>query len=223
MLGQNLRLAEFDSLMIKQLSNWSETETIQISGEVISPGVYNVSKGESLSSVIRRAGGLTEFADPNASVLLRATLREQEKELLEEYEKELQADIAAVALENNGEGEQEDILAVGENLLDQVEDAEPLGRLAFDMQRLLKGNQDEDVIVRNGDQLFIPRTRQEISIMGEVGYPASHLFNPELSVADYIDLSFDVEPTNYLVTWSSVSQILFNLATSVLAINSVQN
>ena len=105
--------------------------------------------------------------------------------------------------------------------------------------------------------------------MGEVGFPTSHLFNPELSVADYIGLSggltqrsdanrtyiikangqvvsfnssrwffqrdsdleagdtivvpFDVEPTDYLVTWSGVSQILFNLATSVLAINSVQN
>jgi polysaccharide export outer membrane protein len=266
-LGQNLRLAEFDSLMIKQLSNWSDTETIQISGEVVSPGVYSVSKGELLSSIIKRAGGLTEFADPNASVLLRATLREQERELLEEYERELQADIAAVALEDNGEDNQEGMLAVGENLLDQVESAEPLGRLAFDMQRLLSGNQDEDVIVRNGDQLFIPRTRQEVSIMGEVGYPTSHLFNPELSVADYIDLSggltqrsdvdrtyiikangqvvaydssrwfferetalgtgdtivvpFDVEPVDYLVTWSSVSQILFNLATSVLAIESV--
>jgi len=214
-LGQNLRLAEFDSLMIKQLPNWNDMETIQISGEVVSPGVYSVSKGESLSSVIRRAGGLTGFADPNASVLLRATLREKERELLEEYEKELQADIAAAALENNGEGEQEDILIVGENLLEQVEDAEPLGRLAFDMQGLLNGNQGEDVIVRNGDQLFIV-----------VAYDSSRWFferETALRAGDTIVVPFDIEPVDYLVTWSSVSQILFNLATSVLAINSVQN
>ena len=269
-LGQNLRLAEFDNLSVKQLPNWTNAETVEISGEVISPGIYSISKGDTFSSVLARAGGLTSFADANASILLRATLRERERELLDQYEEELQSDIAAVALGDAGdEGEQTDVLEVGQRLLKQVADAEPLGRLIIDLPLLIAGATSEDVIARNGDQLFIPRTRQEISIMGEVGYPTSHLYNPDLSVSDYIDLSggltqrsdagrtyiikangrvvsynssrwffekestleagdtivvpFDVEPTNYLVTWSSVSQILFNLATSVLAIESVGN
>lgn len=267
-LGQNLRLAEFDNLVVRQLPNWTESESITISGEVISPGTYSIAKGDSLSSVLRRAGGLTAYADPNASVLLRATLRERERELLEQYQEELQSDIAAVALEEEG-GDQAEVLAVGENLLAQVGSVEPLGRLVIDLSGLMSGAIEEDVIVRDGDQLFLPRTRQEVSILGEVNYPTSHLFNPNLSVGEYIDLSggltqrsdasrtyiikangqvasysnsrwffqrdemleagdtivvpFDVEPTNYLVTWTSVSQILFNLATSVLAINSVQN
>ncbi len=267
-LGQSLRLAEFDNLVVRQLPNWTEAESITISGEVISPGTYSIAKGDSLSSVLRRAGGLTSYADPNASVLLRATLRERERELLEQYQEELQSDIAAVALEEEGD-DQAEVLAVGENLLAQVENVEPLGRLVIDLPNLLAGAIEEDVIVRDGDQLFLPRTRQEVSILGEVNFPTSHLFNSSLSVGEYIDLSggltqrsdadrtyiikangqvvsysssrwffqrdegleagdtivvpFDVEPTNYLVTWSSVSQILFNLATSVLAINSVQN
>ena len=267
-LGQNLRLAEFDNLVVRQLPNWTESESITITGEVISPGTYSIAKGDSLSSVLRRAGGLTAYADPNASVLLRATLREQERELLEQYQNELQSDIAAVALEEEGE-DQSEVLALGENLLEQVESVEPLGRLVIDLPELLAGAMEADVIARNGDQLILPRTRQEVSILGEVNYPTSHLFNPELSVGEYIDLSggltqrsdagrtyiikangqvvsygssrwffqkkssleagdtivvpFDVEPTNYLVTWTSVSTILFNLATSVLAIESVGN
>ena len=267
-LGQNLRLSEFDNLVVRQLPNWTESESITISGEVVSPGTYSIAKGDSLSSVLQRAGGLTSYADPNASVLLRATLREQERVLLAQYQDELQSDIAAVALEEEGD-DQAEVLAVGENLLEQVENVEPLGRLVIDLPNLLAGDTNEDVIVRNGDQLFLPRTRQEVSILGEVNYPTSHLFDSDLSVGDYIDLSggltqrsdagrtyiikangqvvsysnsrwffqresaleagdtivvpFDVEPTNYLVTWTSVSQILFNLATSVLAINSVQN
>jgi protein involved in polysaccharide export with SLBB domain len=187
---------------------------------------------------------------------------------LEQYQEDLQSDIAAVVLEEEGDNQAE-VLAVGENLLEQMESVEPLGRLVIDLPRLLTGSEEEDVIVRNGDQLFLPRTRQEVSILGEVNSPTSHLFNSNLSVGDYIDLSggltqrsdaartyiikangqvvsysssrwffqsdeeleagdtivvpFDIEPTNYLVTWASVSQILFNLATSVLAINSVQN
>ncbi|PCJ23166.1 MAG: hypothetical protein COA96_12370 [SAR86 cluster bacterium] len=267
-LGQNLRLAEFDNLVVRQLPNWTEAESITISGEVISPGTYSIAKGDSLSSVLQRAGGLTAYADPNASILLRATLRERERELLEQYQAELQSDIAAVALEEAGD-DQAEVLAVGENLLSQVENVEPLGRLVIDLPGLLAGAMEEDVIIRNGDQLFLPRTRQEVSILGEVNFPTSHLFNSNLSVADYIDLSggltqrsdagrtyiikangqvvsysssrwffqreevlaagdtivvpFDVEPTNYLVTWTSVSTILFNLATSVLAIESVGN
>lgn len=267
-LGQNLRLAEFDNLVVRQLPNWTESETITISGEVVSPGTYSIAKGDTLSSVLRRAGGLTTYADANASVLLRETLREQERELLEQYQQELESDIAAVALEEEG-NEQAEVLAVGENLLEQVENVEPLGRLVIDLPQLISGNIEEDVLVRDGDQLFLPRVRQEVSILGEVNYPTSHLFNPELSVGDYINLSggltqrsdesrtyiiksngqvvsysnarwffqrdavlsagdtivvpFDVEPTNYLVTWTSISTILFNLATSILAIESVGN
>jgi len=268
-LGLGMRLAEFDSLVVRQLPNWTESENIQVSGEVISPGTYSIAKGESLSSVIQRAGGLTSFADPRASVLLRASLREQERALLARYQEELQSDITAVALEEQSGADQLDTLEVGQNLLDQVEEAEPLGRLVINLPSLLTGSGRQDVIVRDGDQLFIPRTRQEVSILGEVNYPTSHLYNENLSVGDYIQLSggltqrsdskrtyiikangqvvafndsrwffqrgkaleagdtivvpFDIEPTNYLVTWTSVSQILFNLATSVLAINSVQN
>lgn len=268
-LGLGLRLAEFDSLVVRQLPNWSDFENIEISGEVVSPGSYSIAKGESLSSVLHRAGGLTSFADPRASVLLRASLREQEREMLARYQDELQSDIAAVALDEESGQEQADTLVVGQNLLEQVEEAEPLGRLVIDLPSLLAGSGEQDVLVRNGDQLFIPRTRQEVSILGEVNYPTAHLYDPDLSVGDYIQLSggltqrsdakrtyiikasgqvvafsssrwffqrdetlepgdtivvpFDIEPTSYLATWTSASQILFNLATSVLAINSVQN
>jgi len=263
-----MRLAEFDSLVIRQIPNWTDQESIQLSGEVVSPGMYSIAKDDSLSSVLQRAGGLTKYADSNASVLLRASLREQERELLQHYEDELRSDIAAVALQQDGEGDQTDVADVGQNLLTQIEAAEPLGRLIIDLPGLLAGDMNDDVIARNGDQLFIPRTRQEVSIMGEVSYPTSHLFDSTLTVSDYINLSggltqradasrayiikangqvvafgnsrwffqrnkslepgdtivvpFDIEPTNYLATWTSVSQVLFNLATSVLAINSVQ-
>jgi polysaccharide export outer membrane protein len=268
-LGLRMALEEFDNLVIRQLPNWVENETIQLSGEVVSPGTYSIAKGDTLSSVLARAGGLTEFADPNATILLRAELREREREILRQYREELQSDIAAVALEEDESGDQEEMLAIGEQLLEQVQGAEPLGRLVVDLPAIVEGTSTRDVIARNGDQLFIPRTRQEVSILGEVNYPTAHVFDSSLSVRDYIDLSgglsqradsgrtyiikadgrvetfgnsrwffqrgsqlepgdtivvpFDIEPVDYLATWSNISQILFNLATSVLAINSVQN
>ena len=271
--GQQMQLLAFDNLVIRQLPNWVAPESITLSGEVESPGSYSIAKGDSLSSVIARAGGLTAFADSNASVLLRESLRENERVLLQEYKDELEADLAMIALTYGsamqlGPESGNETLNMGQGLLDDVVAVEPLGRLVIDLPAILIGDASEDVIARNGDQLFVPRTRQEVSILGEVNRPTSHLFNADLGVAEYIELSggltqradegrtyiikangqvrtysesrwffqgsqriqagdtivvpFDVEPTNYLVTWTSISQVLFNLATSVLAINSVQ-
>ena len=44
-------------------------------GEVRFPGRYAIKRGETLSSVIARAGGLTEFAFPEGSVFTREELR----------------------------------------------------------------------------------------------------------------------------------------------------
>lgn len=266
-LGLQMVLEEFDNLVVRQLPNWAESEFIELSGEVVSPGTYSIAKGDTLSSVVERAGGMTEFADPTASILLRAELREREREILEQYQQELESDLSAIALEGNDTGDQEEVLQLGERLLEQVQDTQPLGRLVLDLPAILQGAATKDVIVRDGDQLFVPRTRQEISIMGEVNYPTAHVFDSTLTVSDYINLSgglsqranasrtyiikadgrvvshgnsrwfferesslapgdtivvpFDINPTDYLGTWTSVSTILFNLATTLLAIDNV--
>ena len=46
-----------------------------------------------------------------------------------------------------------------------------------------------DVVLRDGDQLIVPKFEQEVTIIGEVQDPTSHLYNPDLSRDDYIRLS----------------------------------
>lgn len=88
----------------------------------------------------------------------------------------MQSDLAAVALEEEDSGGQRELLEIGSVLLEQVEEADALGRMVINFSELLAGSQSHDVIARDGDQLFIPRTRQEVSIIGEVNQPTSHLF-----------------------------------------------
>src|SRR5690606_21477442 len=57
-------LAPFDQLVIRQMPNWTDNESVTIGGEVNSPGTYSITKEDTLSSLIARAGGLTEYADP---------------------------------------------------------------------------------------------------------------------------------------------------------------
>ena len=43
-----------------------------------------------------------------------------------------------------------------------------------------------DVIVKDGDKLIIPKKTQDVTILGEVQSPTSHVYEPGLTRDDYI-------------------------------------
>ena len=63
-----------------------------------------------------------------------------------------------------------------------------MGRLVIDINRVLKGpaGVTGDVLVKDGDKLIVPKKTQEITILGEVQSPTSHVFQPGLTRDDYI-------------------------------------
>ena len=46
-----------------------------------------------------------------------------------------------------------------------------------------------DLVLKDGDVLIIPGQTQEVTVLGEVQYSTSHLFQPGLDRDDYISLS----------------------------------
>src|SRR5262249_30821009 len=76
-------LRPYDVLVIKETPEWREQQSITLRGEVRFPGAYPIRKGETLSSVIARAGGLTDEAFAKGSVFTRQELKEQEKQQIE--------------------------------------------------------------------------------------------------------------------------------------------
>jgi polysaccharide export outer membrane protein len=76
-------------------------------------------------------------------------------------------------------------------LLAQLRSSKAIGRLVIDLPRVISeplGSED-DVVLRNGDQLIVPRYQQEVTVIGEVQSVTSHLYRSELTRADYIALS----------------------------------
>jgi protein involved in polysaccharide export with SLBB domain len=47
----------------------------------------------------------------------------------------------------------------------------------------------EDVVLVHGDTLSIPAISQEVTVMGEVFHPTSHLFNGNYDIDDYVGRS----------------------------------
>ena len=75
-----LRLEPSDYVEFRTVPGFRETQTISLEGEFVFPGVYAFDKGETLTSVIQRAGGFTDEAFAGGSVFLRESLREREQE-----------------------------------------------------------------------------------------------------------------------------------------------
>jgi polysaccharide export outer membrane protein len=196
--GADLLLKPYDILIIKPIPQWMEPGTIELAGEVRFPGKYPIHQGETLSSVLQRAGGLTDLAFGGGAVFIREELKKREKDQLELLANRLQGDLAALSLEaavssgaansSAASGNATQALAVGQQLMVQLRQTKPVGRLVIDVSRLNKtgAGVPDDVMVRDGDKLLIPKKTQEVTILGEVQSPTSHVFEPGLTRDDYV-------------------------------------
>ena len=194
----NLQLQPFDALSIKEISLWGDQEQVVLGGQVRFPGTYAIKHGETLKSVLARAGGLTEFAFPEGSVFTRTDLQVREQQQLDFLGQRMQTDIATMALQAsaasqlNGQGGNPTAsLAIGQTLLSQLKSAKAIGRLVINLPRIVSEpmGSEYDVVLRNGDQLQVPRYQQEVTVIGEVQSVTSHLYRADLTRADYIALS----------------------------------
>ena len=187
-------LQPFDVLTIKELPEWSTRESVTLLGEVRFPGSYPIRRGETLRSVIERAGGLSTLAFTRGAVFTREELRQRELQQAKELSQRLRRDLAAVAIQTSqasqsGDATQSALAA--QALLSQLEDASPVGRLVINLDGVLArgvGSRD-DIILRNGDQLIVPKIKQEVAVIGEVQNSTAHLYRAGLSRNDYLSLS----------------------------------
>jgi polysaccharide biosynthesis/export protein len=196
--GADVELRPYDVLVIKKTPQWELPGTIVLTGELRHPGRYPIQRGETLSSVLRRAGGLTDLAFDEGAIFIREELKTREKEQLEILSNRLQSDLASLSLEavttsalsgsGGGGAGAGQALAIGNQLIQQLRNTKPVGRLVIDIREVAKGRPGgaSDVLVRDGDQLLIPKRSQEITVLGEVQSPTSHVYRAGLSRDDYI-------------------------------------
>ena len=190
----NVALRPFDGLYIKEISAWTEQEQVTLEGEVRFPGTYPIKRGETLHSVIERAGGLTDLAFPQGAAFTREELRKREQEQLERLADRMRSDLASasmVASRSSQGANAAQTFSIGQSLLDQLKTAKAVGRLVINLPAIIDhpAGSAGDLALRNGDRLVVPKQRQEVTVMGEVQTQTSHLFQAGRNVDDYIALS----------------------------------
>ncbi|HEY0941073.1 MAG TPA: SLBB domain-containing protein [Steroidobacter sp.] len=194
----DIALRPFDYLVIKEVPLWAAQEEVEIRGEVKFPGRYPIHRGETLRSLMARAGGLTDLAFSEGAVFTREELKERERKQIETLAKRMESDLAQLSLMSAQETGKDasQALSVGQSLLANLRESKPVGRLVIDLNRAMvaRPGSEQDVLLRHGDRLLVPRLTQEVTVIGEVQSATSHLYRRDLSRDDYIAMSGGLTP-----------------------------
>lgn len=158
---------------------------VAISGEVYRPGEYLVTRGERLSDLLQRAGGLTAQAYPDGTVFTRASARERQRADFRRQADALDRRIAGALLQPDPPTEGE--VETAADLVAQLRAVEPLGRLVVEADPdRLAAQPDLDIVLEGGDIIHIPARIPTVTVTGEVQAPATLQFRSGKGPLDYI-------------------------------------
>ena len=105
----------------------------------------------------------------------------------------MQNDVAATVMVAacGGQGGAGQTYSLGQTLLSQIKAAKAVGRLVIDLRGALNAapGTPDDIALREGDQLIVPKRSQEVTVIGEVQNATSHLYQGDLKRDDYNGLS----------------------------------
>jgi protein involved in polysaccharide export with SLBB domain len=186
----NLVLKKFDVIFIRNKIGWEQEKSVTLKGEIVFPGEYVLLQGETLGNLIERAGGFTAEAYLPAATLTRPSAKELEKKRVNEYVNQLESDALKMSTElmaKQQAGDIQNLLLQQQMLLNKLRNSEITGRVVID---LTNKNAYRDLILENGDSLFVPKQVGTVSVIGEVYNPATFRFEKNLStVGYYIDMT----------------------------------
>ncbi|MBN1626293.1 MAG: SLBB domain-containing protein [Deltaproteobacteria bacterium] len=191
----NIILEPDDVIYIRSIPSYSKAlnRKIYLEGEFIFPGEYSFSEGERLSSVISRAGGLSEDAYPFGAIFTRESVKQTQDVGYQENIEQLERDVASLTAiaANSSSLDKEDIsllqatMLEKQALLEKLRNAAPTGRMVINLDNILVSPSSVyDVQLRAGDHLTVPKREDFINISGEV-YNQTALLYEEKRAVDY--------------------------------------
>lgn len=163
-------LQPFDEVYVRRSPGYQAQQDVFVAGEIMFGGEYALSqKGERLSDLIRKAGGLTSEAYPEGARLMRRATPE-EKQLIQQTLRKLSQQ------QSGGDTIDLSLMELGEYY--------PVG---IELKQALENpGSDFDVILKEGDRLTVPEYSGTVRISGAVMYPNTVIYKPKAKVSYYI-------------------------------------
>lgn len=188
---KDVALRPGDVLTIRQLGGWNDIgASITLSGEVLHPGIYGIQIGERLSSVIQRAGGFRETAYPAGAVLERDQVRELDnksrQQLLDRIESATPTQVGANTQEQAAAAQS--FLEQQKEIVSHLKQEPVTGRLVIHITKDISRWQKtpNDVEVRAGDVLVIPKTPSFVLVTGQANSSTAITYTPGKNAGWYL-------------------------------------
>jgi protein involved in polysaccharide export with SLBB domain len=168
---EDLVLESEDVFLVRHIPGWHPEHLVAVQGEVYFPGRYSIKKDKTtISEVIQRAGGFK----PNASLAEAKLIRTQYEETLDpEFER-----LKRMLVADMSEEEYEYF---------KIRSRQQRGLVVVDFEKLfLLDDTAQDVILKKGDLIDVPRVRKTINVSGQVNNPGAILFKPGKGFEYYV-------------------------------------
>ena len=159
-------LEPFDEVYVRFSPGYQEQQVVKVNGEITFSGDYVLAeKNSRLSNIIAKAGGITPDAYVKGASLKRQ-LTEDEMRRLE----------TLLQLSSNKQSRDSVALSL-ENIKNYS--------VGIDLEKALANpGSAHDVVLRDGDELYIPQLQSTVKINGAVTYPNSVTYTEGMSVGN---------------------------------------
>jgi protein involved in polysaccharide export with SLBB domain len=171
-----------------------QTRQVRVEGEVERAGVYTVGSGETLRSLVARAGGLTDNAYLYGTQFTRESTRREQQKRYDDFINQLEKDINQGAANVSGRvispaeaATAQAAIANQRELLDRLRKVPVNGRIVLDLDPNSRGvNALPDLPLENGDRLYVPSRPSTVNVVGTVFEQAAFLYDEDLRAGDYL-------------------------------------
>ncbi len=159
---------------------------VTLDGEINKPGTYFLEEGESLSELIKRAGGYKPNAYLFGSAIFRKTAADKEKLFAQRN----YADTVAYIVSNIGKPNTSINADAIQFLSEEIKAKNFAGRVIADFNvNNIQNNPSKDLLLENNDHIVIPPMKKVLYMFGDFMNPITATYNPNLSIKDYIKMS----------------------------------
>jgi protein involved in polysaccharide export with SLBB domain len=186
-------LRPLDVIRLRPVFSDRDEGRVVIAGQVRYPGSFDITRGERLSSVLDRAGGMTDEAYPYGAVFTRLSAAISEKEGNARAANELQSQAAALATQvpsPSAPPVNPANLAFLTNLAVTIRNAPVLGRIMVTADpAVLRLKPELDIVLEPGDTIYIPKRPSTVTVTGEVLNAGSFQQQGGLKLEEYLDMA----------------------------------
>jgi protein involved in polysaccharide export with SLBB domain len=180
---KDILLEKDDYLFIRPKVELLERRTVTVSGEFKFPGIYAITKGETLSSIIKRAGGFTNQAFPEGAIFSRESVRGLQQSMIDKLIKaqerailEEEAFLVTSILSDQEKELRTRALEYQRKALNIMASRTPKGRVIIDLQVIINGK--SDILLEKNDSITVPSLPDWVLVTGAVYNPESVAFVP---------------------------------------------